>query len=223
MNKIKILIADDHPMMREALKAALEDEADLRVIGEANNGMEAVELAAKLKPDVVLMDMLMPGMNGLEAIAKLQETHPQIRIMVVSSLEDEEKILAAVQAGALGYFPKTAPRKYLLEGIRRVADGVPYLPAGIAVKLFKGIREMKQPLSGRSAADEPLTVRQEELLALIGEGRSDREIGEILHLSESTVRAHVHQIRQRLGLESRAQVIAYANRGRTSDTGDNRL
>jgi len=214
MNKIKILIVDDHPMMREALITALADETDLQVVGEANNGLEALDLVPQLNPDLVLMDMLMPDMNGLETIARLQEIRPQIKIMVVSSLEDEEKILAAIQAGALGYFPKTAPRSYLLEGIRKVADGVPYLPAGIAMKLFKGLREMKQPLSGRSAVDEPLTSRQGELLVLIGEGRSDKEIGEILHLSESTVRAHIHQIRQRLGLESRAQVVAYANRGR---------
>jgi NarL family two-component system response regulator LiaR len=223
MNKIKILIADDHPMMREALITALEGESDLRVVGEANNGAEALAMAEKLNPDVILMDMLMPEMTGVEAIAKLQESHPQIKIMVVSSLEDEEKILAAVQAGALGYFPKTAPRAYLLEGIRKVADGVPYLPAGIAAKLFKGLREMKLPLSGRSATDEPLTTRQGELLALIGEGRSDKEISEILHLSEATVRSHVHQIRQRLGLESRSQVVAYANRGRKEEKGDSHL
>ena len=213
MDKIRILIADDHPMMREALVTALEDEADLQVVGEANTGIEALKMAAVLQPDVILMDMLMPEMNGVEAITKLQETHPQIKIMAVTSLEDEEKILEAVQAGALGYFPKTAPRTYLLEGIRKVADGIPYLPAGIAVKLFKGIREMIRPVPGRSAVDEPLTTRQAELMALIGEGRSDREISEILHLSEATVRSHLHHIQQRLGLESRAQVIAYANRG----------
>lgn len=218
MNTINILIADDHPMMREALITALEDEDDIRVIGEASNGKEAVELADTLKPDVILMDMLMPGMTGLEAIAKIQETQPQIKIMVVSSLEDEEKILAAVQAGALGYFPKTAPRTYLLEGIRKVVDGIPYLPMGIAMKLFKGIREMSQPMSGRGAADETLTSRQEELVALIGEGRSDQEISKMLHLSEATVRAHVYQIRQRLGLQNRAQVIAYANRDRKPKT-----
>lgn len=217
MHKINILIADDHPMMREALITALEGAPDMVVVGEANTGAEAVELAAKLKPDVILMDLVMPVMTGLEATMKLQQTHPEIKIMVLTSLEDEEKILAAVQAGALGYFPKTAPRSYLLDGIRKVADGVPYLPAGIAAKLFKGLREMKQPISGRSATDEPLTSRQGELLALIGEGRSDKEIGEILHLSESTVRAHVHQMRQRLGLESRAQLVAYANRGRKSE------
>lgn len=203
-------------MMREAVITALEDEADLQVVGEANTGAEAVKMADELEPDVILMDLIMPVMNGLEAVEKLQESHPQIRVMIVSSLEDKEKILAAVQAGALGYFPKTAPRQYLLKGIRKVADGVPYLPAGIAAKLFKGIQEMNKPLSGRSAVDEPLTMRQGEILALIGEGRSDREIGETLHLSEATVRSHLHHIQQRLGLESRAQVVAYANRGRKS-------
>lgn len=212
MDNIKIMIVDDHPMMREALQTALIDEPGLQVIGEANNGIEALQLVGKLEPDVILMDLLMPGMDGLEAIEKLQENHPQIKIMVVSSLEDEEKILAAVQAGALGYFPKTAPRSYLLEAINKVADGVPYLPAGIAVKLFRGIREMKTALPGRSAIDEPLTSRQEEVLALIGEGRSDTEIGEILHLTEATVRSHVHRIIQRLGVENRAQAVAYAHR-----------
>jgi NarL family two-component system response regulator LiaR len=198
--------------MREALMTALEDELGIQVVGEANNGIEALQLADELAPDVILMDLLMPGMDGLEAIAKLQESHPQIKIMVVSSLEDKEKILAAVQAGALGYFPKTAPRSYLLEAINKVADGVPYLPAGIAAKLFKGIREMRTSLPGRSAVDEPLTLRQGEVLALLGEGKSDQEIGEILHLTEATVRSHVHRIIQRLGVENRAQAVAYANR-----------
>lgn len=217
MDNIKILIVDDHPMMREALMTALEDEPGLQIVGEATNGIEALKLADELAPNVILMDLLMPGMDGLEAVAKLQETHPQIKIMVVTSLEDEEKILAAVQAGALGYFPKTAPRTYLLEAIQKVADGVPYLPAGIAAKLFKGLREMKTPLPGRSAVDEPLTTRQEEVLVLIGEGRSDHEIGEILHLTEATVRSHVHRIIQRLGLENRSQAVAFANRGRRDE------
>lgn len=193
---------------------ALEGETDLQVVGEANNGAEAIEMAGRLNPDVILMDVVMPVMTGLEAVQKLKESQPDIKVMMVSSLEDEEKVVAAVRAGALGYFPKTAPRQYLIEGIRKVADGVPYLPAGIAAKLFKGIREMNQPISGRSAIDEPLTSRQGELLVLIGEGRSDKEISEILHLSEATVRAHVHQMRQRLGLENRAQLVVYANRER---------
>jgi NarL family two-component system response regulator LiaR len=197
-------------MMREALQTALVDEKDLQVVGEASDGIEALKLAAELHPDVVLMDLLMPGMEGLEAIAKLRESHPQVKILVVTSLEEEDKILAAIQAGALGYFPKTAPRLFLLEAIRKVADGVPYLPAGIAQKLFTGIRKLKAPV--KDTINEPLTARQEEILALMGEGRSDQEISQILHLTEATVRSHVHRILQRLGVENRAQVVAYANR-----------
>ena len=211
MKNIKILIVDDHPMMREALKTALMDEKDMKVIGEASNGMEGVNSAAKLSPDVIIMDLLMPVMNGLDAIAAICAANPQAKILVSTSLEDEEKVVAAIQAGALGYFPKTAPRAYLLEAIRKVADGIPYLPSGIAQKLFSGIRKMKASPADRSAAEEPLTSRQGEILALLGEGCSDQEIAKTLHLEEATVRSHVHRIVQRLGLESRAQAVAYAN------------
>lgn len=211
MDNIRILIVDDHPLMREALKTALDDETDLEVIAEASNGFEALSQVAAHHPDIVLMDLLMPGMDGLEAIGRLVETDPNIKILVVTSLEDEEKVTSAIQAGALGYFPKTAPRSFLLEAIRRVADGVPYLPSGIAKKLFSGLRNMRSGAPGRSAVDEPLTMRQEEILALVGEGRSDQEIGKILHLSDATVRSHVHRVVQRLGLKSRAQAVAYAN------------
>jgi DNA-binding NarL/FixJ family response regulator len=115
----------------------------------------------------------------------------------------------------LGYFPKTAPRSYLLEAVRKVADGIPYLPAGIAIKLLKGVQEMSHTSKTlQQGAEQPLTSRQEEILALLGEGRSDREISKILHLSEATVRSHIHHIIQRLGIENRVQAVAYANRGR---------
>ncbi len=218
MKKIKILIVDDHPMMREALRTALADEKDLEVIGDASNGAEGVQLTAELAPDVIIMDLLMPVMSGLEAITSICAANPQARILVSTSLEDEEKVFAAIQAGALGYFPKTAPRPYLLEAIRKVADGIPYLPSGIAVKLFNGIRKTKGTPMERSAVDEPLTSRQEEILTLLGEGRSDQEIAKALHLEVATVRSHIHRITQRLGVESRAQAVAYANRGRKADT-----
>jgi len=211
MNKIRILVVDDHPMMREAMLTALNEEPDMEVIGEAVNGIEAIKFARELKPDVILMDLLMPAMDGLEAVAEICEENPQARILVVTSLEDEDKVIAAIQAGALGYFPKTAPRTFLLEAIRKVADGIPYLPSGIAVKLFKGLREMRTALPGRSAIDEPLTSRQEEVLALLGEGHSDHEISTILHLEEATVRSHLHGIILRLGVRNRAQAVAYAN------------
>jgi two-component system, NarL family, response regulator LiaR len=196
-------------MMREALITALADETDMKVVGEASDGIEGVKMAKSSNPDVILMDLSMPGINGLEAIDRIIGTHPEAKILVVTSLEDEDKILAAIQAGVLGYFPKTAPRAYLLEAIRKVADGIPYLPAGIAKKLFKGIRRTK--LSAKYESDEPLTSRQDEILALMGEGRSDQEIGKTLHLEETTVRSHIHRILQRLGMKNRAQVIAYAN------------
>ncbi len=215
MNHIKILIADDHPMMREALKTAVQDEPDMQVVGEATNGLEALDLARELAPDVLLLDLLMPKLGGLEVLERLQKETPHVKVLVVSSLEDEGKILAAVQSGALGYFPKTASRNYLLEGIRKVADGVPYLPAGIAAMLFKGLREMKvaapEP-QGSRPRHEPLTERQAEVLRLVGDGRSDREIGEILHLTEATVRSHVHNILRRLDLETRSQAVAYVLR-----------
>ena len=215
MEKIRLLIADDHPMMREALLTALAEETDLEVVGEASNGIEAVKLAQECKPDVILMDLLMPGMDGLEAIGRIIEVNPEAKILVVTSLEDEDKIVAAVQAGALGYFPKTASRLYLLEGIRKIADGIPYLPSGIALKLFKGIRGLKP--AAKSTIDDPLTSRQEEILALMGEGRSDQEIAKTLHLEEATVRSHVHRIIQRLGVENRAQAVTYAYRRRKGE------
>jgi NarL family two-component system response regulator LiaR len=218
MNKIKILVVDDHPLMRDALLLALEDDPALQVIGQADNGIEALKLAAKLKPDVILMDLLMPGMGGLDAIAKLKEANPNIKVLVVTSLEDEEKVLAAIQAGALGYFPKSAPRSYLFEAIHKVADGVPYLPAGIALKLFSGVREMKiSPPDWSADEKEPLTARQMEILALVGEGQTDNEIAESLHLTANTVRSHVHQIIQRLGVKNRTQAVIYARQHLNTD------
>jgi two-component system, NarL family, response regulator LiaR len=215
---IKLLIIDDHPMMREALAMAFAGEKDMAVVGEASDGIEGMKLAVERDPDVILMDLLMPGMDGLQAIDGIIASKPDARILVVTSLEDEDKILAAIQGGALGYFPKSAPRPFLLEAIHKVADGIPYLAAGIALKLFKGIRAMKAPSSARSAIDEPLTSRQGEILALLGEGRSDQEIGKTLHLEEATVRSHVHRILQRLGVENRSQAVAYANRIRKVDS-----
>jgi DNA-binding NarL/FixJ family response regulator len=127
-------------------------------------------------------------------------------------------VLAAIQAGALGYFPKSAPRSYLFEAIHKVADGVPYLPAGIALKLFSGVREMKiSPPDWSADEKELLTARQMEILALVGEGQTDNEIAESLHLTANTVRSHVHQIIQRLGVKNRTQAVIYARQHLNTD------
>ena len=216
MDKIKILIVDDHPMMREALKATFEGEDDLEMIGAAPDAIKALKMLETLKPDVILMDMLLPEMSGLEAIEKIIEDDPQAKILVFSSMEDEERVVSAIQAGALGYFPKTAPRTYLLEAIRKIADGVPYMPAGITLKLFQGLRRIKtvQPTNDMQVS---LTSRQQEILSLLSEGHSDDEIAKLLHLEESTVRAHLHHILQRLGLKNRSQAVAYANQRLKND------
>lgn len=211
MKMINILIVDDHPMMREALATALEEEPGLSVVGEASDGLQAVELFDELRPDLVMMDLLLPGIDGLKAAAQIRAIDPQAKIIVVSSLEDQENILAAIQSGALGYFPKSAPRQHLLEAIRKVADGVPYMPAGITTKLFQSIREMKAA-SNSSQPAQTLTPRQQQILVLLGEGRSDTEIANILKIAEATVRTHVHNILQRLDLDTRSQAVAYVNR-----------
>jgi DNA-binding NarL/FixJ family response regulator len=211
MDLIKILIVDDHPMMREALQMAFEGEDDIEMIAEAPNAIQAFKLLETIQPDVILMDLLMPEINGLEAIEKIMDANPQAKILVLTSMEDEERIVAAVQAGALGYYPKTAPREYLLEAIRKVADGVPYMPAGITLKLFQGLRKTKTA-SAEVSTQTLLTSRQQEILALIGEGFTNEEIGKRLHLQESTVRAHLHHILRRMGLKNRAQAIAYVHK-----------
>lgn len=209
MKHIKILIVDDHPMMRDALQMSLTGEDDLEVIGQASNGVEALNLLKKISPDIILMDLLMPDMNGLEAITQIIKLNPQAKILVLTSMEDEDKVVAAIQAGALGYFPKTAPRSYLLEAIRKVVDGIPYMPSGITLKLFQGLRKIKTVSTNDS--QNPLTARQQEILMLIAEGKTDEDISNILHLQESTVRAHVHHTLQRLGLENRSQAVAFVH------------
>ncbi|GAB4546843.1 MAG: response regulator transcription factor [Anaerolineales bacterium] len=210
MSRIKIFIVDDHPMMREALKASMLSEDDLEVIGEASDPLEMFDLLKQVKPDVILMDLLMPKMSGAEAIARIFEKNLQAKVVVVTSMENEENVVAAIQAGALGYFPKTAPREYLLEAIRKAADGLPYMPSGIALKLFQGLRRSKN--APASEVDITVTERQREILHLMTEEKNDKEIAKMLHLQESTVRAHIYHVQQRLGLETRAQLIAYAHR-----------
>ena len=210
MTPIKLLIVDDHPLMREAIQTAVAEEADLLVIGEAADGAEGIQLARERQPDVIIMDLLMPGMDGLEAITQLRVIDPHTKILVVTSMNNEERVLAAVQAGALGYFPKTSPRATLLDAIRQVANGQPYLPPDIALKLMSSLRHQLMSPAPSTAA-EPLTARQQEIVALLAEGRTDAEIGQRLHLTEATVRSHVYHILQRLELETRTQLIAYAH------------
>ena len=214
MSDIRILIVDDHPLMREALQAAIAAEPGMQTLGEAGSGREAVMLTHQLNPDVILMDLLMPEMDGVEATQIILAEYPQAKILTFTSMSEEGKVVAAIQAGALGFITKDAPRKELMDAIRIVATGEPCLPPEIVLKLFQGVRKQKThplvPYLEDMAAE--LTPRQEEVLMLLGRGDSNTQIAQSLHLSEATVRSHINHILNRLGLERRAQAIAYASR-----------
>jgi DNA-binding NarL/FixJ family response regulator len=206
----RVLLADDHPLMREALRSAIEDENDMQVVGEAANGVEAVQLAQTINTDVIVMDLYMPGMDGLHAIAEIHARDPQAHILVLTSSIEENMVVLAVQAGVLGYALKDSQRTELLEAIRQVGAGKSYLPAEVAIKLANGVRRQSQATAAQPV--EPLTDREIQVLKLIGQGKSNREIANVLTLTEGTVRTHVHNILGKLGLNNRNQAILYAIR-----------
>jgi len=218
MSQIRVLVVDDHPLMREALGAAILADPDMAVVGEAASGQQALQLALSLRPDVVVMDLLMPGMDGLQAIAAIRSEIPDALILALTSSTEEGKVLAAVQAGALGYLLKDARREQLIEAIRQVSQGNPYLPPAVALKLLESVRQPPaetQPPATERPADPPaagLTSRQRAVLALLGQGLSNREIAGRLVISEATVRSHVYHILGRLGLANRSRAVAYAAR-----------
>lgn len=209
-NRIRILVVDDHPLMREALCMAIEDETDMQVVGEATNGEEAVRQARALKPDVTVMDLFMPRQSGLEAIVAIKREDPHAHILALTSSTDEAMVLAAVQAGVLGYLMKDSQREELLQAIREVGRGNTFLPPAIALKLANSVREQKKEKPAPPV--EPLTEREIQVLGLIGQGTSNKEIAQLLNVSEGTVRTHVHNLLGKLGLANRNQAILYAVR-----------
>lgn len=217
---IRVLVVDDHPMMREALCTAIDDEADLRVAGQARNGAEAVDLAERLRPGVILMDLMMPVQDGVQAIRRIMAGPAAAPILALTSSTDEAAVLAAVEAGALGYLLKDAERPELLRAIHTVAQGEPYLPPAVALKLFHSVR---RPPAASAAADPlaaasglaALTPREREVLRLLGEGVSNETLAQALSISESTARTHVHRLLQKLELENRSQAALFAQRHHT--------
>lgn len=204
---IRVLVVDDHPLMRQAICTAIAIEADIEVVGEARNGSEAVTQAQELHPDVIVMDLLMPIKDGVQAIAEIRAADPDARILALTSSLDPDRIIATLEAGAQGYLFKDTQRDELLNAIRDVSQGLAFLPPVVAEKL---IARMRQP--GATAGVNALTPREMEVLHLVGRGLSNREIARALVLSEATARVHVHNILSKLGFEHRGQVIAYAIR-----------
>ncbi len=209
MAKIRVLVVDDHPLMREALCSAVSDESDLELAGEASNGETAIEQNALLQPDVILMDLFMPGKNGLEATAEIHQKYPAVRILVLTSSNDEHLVSAAMQSGAMGYLLKDARRIEILQAIRTISQGVVYLPGHLARKVFDALRNTEAADRLDAEKTDNLTRRERQVLELMGEGASNAEIADRLVLTEGTVRTHVHNLLEKLHLKNRNQAILY--------------
>jgi DNA-binding NarL/FixJ family response regulator len=209
---IKVLLVDDQNLIRQGLKALLELEPDLEIIGEAENGQQAINLSAKLQPDVILMDIRMPIMDGVAATKKLQNTHPEIKILVLTTFDDDEYIKAALENGAMGYLLKDTPSEELAVAIRAVYKGYTQLGPGIVKKLvtqFSRMTPTQLPPVPPSLSE--LTPREKEVLRLIAIGANNREISQQLYISEGTVKNHVTNILNRLNLRDRTQAAIVAH------------
>ena len=205
---IRVLITDDHAIVREGLRALIKSETGMELVGEAVDGVDAVKKAQELQPDVILLDLMMPRKNGIEAITDIKEINPEARILVLTSFAEDDKVFPAIKAGALGYLLKDSSPEELLQAIRDTHQGESSLHPAIARKL---VRELSQP-SPLPPAEEPLTEREVEVLKLVAHGLANQEIAEKLVISERTVRTHVGNILNKLHFANRTQAALYAVR-----------
>jgi NarL family two-component system response regulator LiaR len=205
-NPIRILIVDDHKIVRKGLRALLSTENDIKVMGEASDGVDAIARAAALRPDVILMDLVMPAMDGIEATRQITTQWPEMRVLVLTSFAADDKVFPAIKAGALGYLMKDSDPRDLVAAIHQVFRGEPSLEPAIARKL---LTELSNPSQVKPTTD-PLTERELEVLRLISQGMSNRDIAEKLVVAEWTVRTHVSNILSKLHLASRTQAALYA-------------
>jgi DNA-binding NarL/FixJ family response regulator len=202
---IRILIADDHPIVRDGLSAVLETQADFAIVGEAASGAQAVEQAAALRPDVILLDLALPELDGVAALRAIRAADPTMKAIIFTAFDTDERILGAVQAGAQGYLLKGVPREELFQAIRVVHNGGSLLQPVVAARLLRQV-------SGAGLADLPeaLTERELEVLQLLAKGRQNKEIANELVISERTVKFHVSAILAKLGVGNRTEAVSRA-------------
>lgn len=203
---IRILVADDHPIVRDGLIATLSTQDDFRIVGEAATGKETVQQATALQPDVVLLDLEMPEMDGVEAIRRLRETQPDVRVIVFTAFDTDERILGALRAGAKGYLLKGAPRREIFHAVRVVHAGGSLLQPIVASKLLRQVSHEPATILGV----ETLTPRELEVLRLLAKGLENKEIAGELIITQRTVKYHVSSILGKLGAGNRTEAVAIA-------------
>ena len=204
--KIKIIIADDHPVVREGLSAMLAREEDILVVAEAKDGNEALELALEHSPDIVLMDLRMPEMDGVEAIRHLKEQNPEIQVIILTTYDDDEDIFRGIEAGARAYLLKDAPREELFKAIRAVSRGESLIDPSITGRVLDRLTKLSQQVQ----TPEILSDRELEVLTLIAKGTSNKEIADTLTISESTVKTHIQSIFHKLEVNDRTEAVTEA-------------
>lgn len=198
---IRVVVADDHPIVRSGIVGLLSSADDIEVVGEASDGSEAVALATQLSPDVVLMDLRMPGLGGAEATAQLVAARPDVRVLILTTYESDENILTAIEAGASGYLLKAAPQEEILAGLRSVARGEVALAPSIAALL---VNRMREP------AKVTLSERETQVLALVAAGNSNRKSAAALFVSEATVKTHLIHVFEKLDVKDRTRAVTKA-------------
>jgi DNA-binding NarL/FixJ family response regulator len=204
---IGVLVVDDHLVVRKGVQALLMDADDITIVGEAEDGQAAVAAARRLRPQVILMDLKLPHLDGVEAIRAILAEQPDVGVVVLTGTDGDEQVLAAVEAGALGYLAKTSEREQFLLAIRRVARGELWLPPRLTRKLLAHLK----PNSGGGAA-EPLTGRETGVLNLLAKGRTNQQIAQELNIADATVRTHVSHILDKLGVNNRVEAALHALR-----------
>ena len=212
MPPIRVMIADDHDLYRRGMQVVVELDGTAQVVGEASNGADAVEVCQRVTPEVVLMDVRMPGVGGIEACRLIREAVPSARILMLTMSDDESDLFEAIKAGASGYLLKDLPGEEVADAIRRVHDGQAIIPPGMAATLlteFTRLSQEPEPISGSAPL---LTDREVEVLRLVARGRANREIADELVISENTVKNHVRNILEKLHLHSRVEATVYAHR-----------
>jgi two-component system, NarL family, response regulator LiaR len=207
MDKITVMLVDDHNVVRQGLKLFLATQPDIEVVGEADNGQTAVQLVAQHQPDVVLMDLLMPQLDGISATQQIKSRYPDVEVIALTSFVEDQQVAAVIKAGAIGYLLKDVQPAELATAIRAAQRGEVHLHPQAARRLMQAIGPKDQP-----AVAEPLTEREIEVLRALARGESNKQIADTLIVSEKTVKAHVSNILGKLGLQSRTQAVLYALR-----------